>query len=195
MRDWPLPAWCLLCMNRFSAFWGLVSNRECWGHLISHTITHLQEESTIWSCLFLSKVIDAEFASVGPAGANIGIVLANYLFYYAANLLYPEKNYPTFCHQIREAIITTGEHSFKAQGFHKGCIWYAWKTMRWNFNSSYRKERRFCRPKQSKVNCNVLSQPIKWHYQFPLLNWWLKALDTFGNCQRPVFLLGVPTYA
>ncbi|XP_071808727.1 methylthioribose kinase-like isoform X1 [Asterias amurensis] len=58
------------------------------------------------------KVIDAEFASVGPAGADIGIILANYLFYYAANLLYPEKNYPTFCHQIREAIITTVEVYF-----------------------------------------------------------------------------------
>ncbi|XP_071829972.1 methylthioribose kinase-like isoform X2 [Apostichopus japonicus] len=43
-----------------------------------------------------SKIIDAEFACIGPAGFDIGILLANYLFSYHADRCYPPEDVAGF---------------------------------------------------------------------------------------------------
>lgn len=42
------------------------------------------------------QIIDAEFACIGPAGFDIGILLANYLFFYHADRCYPPEDVAGF---------------------------------------------------------------------------------------------------
>ncbi|XP_072019144.1 methylthioribose kinase-like isoform X2 [Amphiura filiformis] len=53
------------------------------------------------------KIIDAEFAYIGPAAHDVGTLLANYIFSYYSHKLYPTEESPGFYKNLEDAMKTT----------------------------------------------------------------------------------------
>ncbi|XP_022101325.1 uncharacterized protein LOC110984965 [Acanthaster planci] len=79
--------------------------KDCLTHGDLHLGSVMVNESTV-------KLIDAEFAFMGPAAADVGIILSNFIFFYAANTLYPRQENSSFDRLLQEAIRVTVEIYF-----------------------------------------------------------------------------------
>lgn len=60
-----------------------------------------------------AKMIDVEFAYVGPAAFDIGMLLANFVLSFYAHCHYPLEGAPNFREIVKEAILETVTHYFE----------------------------------------------------------------------------------
>ncbi|XP_038060015.1 methylthioribose kinase-like isoform X2 [Patiria miniata] len=73
-----------------------LQRKECLTHGDLHLGSVMVNESSV-------KLIDAEFAFMGPAASDVGHILSNFIFSYAAHTLYPKEENSSIDHLLREA--------------------------------------------------------------------------------------------